>query len=191
MIIKQVVAPSVEPVTVDEVKTQLIIDGNDLDAEVAAMIAPARQLVEQMIGRALITQTWDRWYDAFPAVMSLPWAPLQSVTAITYVNTDGAEQTLSPDVYTVDADSEPGRVYLAYGQSWPSTRAIPKAVKVRFVAGFGDTSDDVPACIKLAIMLLVGSLMNNREDDAPIALHKVPWGVKSLLADHRMYRRAC
>jgi uncharacterized phiE125 gp8 family phage protein len=116
---------------------------------------------------------------------------LQSVVAITYVDGNGDTQTLDSSIYTVDGDSEPGRVYPAYGECWPAPRCIPKAVKVQYVAGYGDAADDVPARIRLAIMLLVGSLANNREDDTPIALHKVPWGVRSMLSDYRMYKRAC
>lgn len=190
MIIKQFTAPEVEPVSVAEVKTQLIIDGAALDAEITSMIPVARAKVEQMLGRALITQAWDRWYEAFPCVIELPWAPLQGVSAITYIDGDGVEQTLDASVYTVDTDSEPGRVYRAYSQSWPSTRAVPKAVKVRYIAGYGNDGSDVPGEIRHAIIQMVGSLMHHREDDTPVATAPVPWGVRQLLADHRMYQRA-
>tara|TARA_R110001583_G_scaffold135046_2_gene286810 strand:- start:1850 stop:2425 length:576 start_codon:yes stop_codon:yes gene_type:complete len=191
MIIKQSAAPDVEPVSVDEVKSQLVWCGDADDTLISSMIPVARQIAEQRTGRAFITQSWDRWYDAFPAQIVLPWAPLQSITAVTYTDIDGDIQTLDTSVYTADSDSEPGRVYLGYGQSWPSTRCMKKAVKVSYVAGFGDAAEDVPAQLRLAIMLLVGSLLNNREDDAPLQLHKVPWGVEQMLADYKMYRRAC
>jgi hypothetical protein len=40
----------------------------------------------------------------------------------------------------VDINEEPGRVYLAYGESWPSTQDIRNAVTIRFVAGYAITS---------------------------------------------------
>lgn len=192
MIIKLVTQPASEPVTAAVVR-QLSLPGVDssLDTEITALIPTARQIIENLSGRALISQTWDRWYDhAFPADMEFPMAPLQSVTSITYVDADGASQTLATGVYTVDGDSEPGRVYLAYGQSWPSVRGIPKAVKVRFVAGFGDAADDVPESLRHAVAMMTAELFNNREDSAAVTLSSVPWGVKQLVGSYKVYKRA-
>ena len=191
MITTLATAPAAEPIDTDFVKTQLIIDGSALDAEINAMIPVARLKAEQYCGRAFITQTWERYYHQFPLEIELPWAPLQSVSEITYVDGDGATQTLSSSVYTVDTDSEPGLIYPAYDQVWPSTRAVRKAVKVTYVAGYGDDDTDVPDPIRHAIAKIVGSLMHHREDDTPISSVPVPWGARTLLADYRMYKRAC
>ena len=63
-------------------------------------------------------------------------------------------------LYAVDTDSEPGLVVPAYGESWPSARDEVNAVRVRFVAGYGDASD-VPAAIKTWIKMRVGTLYVN------------------------------
>lgn len=130
------------------------------DQTIAALIQSARQSAELELGRYLITQTVDAYFDEFPGACdysrcsarddmnSFKLPPLQSVTSITYVDGAGATQTLAADQYTVDAASIPARIAPAYGVTWPSTREQHNAVRVRFVAGYGDAAD-VPQCIKL------------------------------------------
>ena len=82
--------------------------------------------------------------------------------SVVYIDTDGATQTVSSSVYDVDIDQEPGRLRLAYSESWPSDRrSTPNSVIIRFVAGYGD-ADAVPETIKAAIKLLVGHLYEHR-----------------------------
>lgn len=112
-----------------------------------------------ILGRALITQTWELYLDQFPRVdrlnddarITLPLPPLQSVDEITYTDGDGATQTLASSKYTVGENGD-GDAFIvpAYDESWPSTRAVPNAVKVTFSAGFGDAATDVPAAIRIA-----------------------------------------
>jgi uncharacterized phiE125 gp8 family phage protein len=192
MILNLITGPATEPVTAALVR-QLSMPGvpSTLDSEITAIIPTARQLIEQLSGRALISQTWDRWFDyGFPQVIELPWAPLQSVE-ITYTDVNGSAQTLNSALYTVDTDSEPGRIYPAFDQCWPGTRCIPKAVKVRYVAGYGDDADDVPEQLRHAVAMMTAELFNNREDSSPVALARVPWGVKALVGSYKMHRRAC
>lgn len=129
------------------------------DPLMGSFIAAARAHAEQELGRHLVTQTLDAYFDEFPEEFRLP--PLQSVTAITYTDTDGATQTLATDQYLVDAVSKPARIEPAYGVYWPSTRTQKNAVKVRFVAGYGAASA-VPQCIKNWMLLRVATLWENR-----------------------------
>lgn len=122
------------------------------DAQISRHIKSARQEAEKRLRRYLVTQTLDAYFDAFPdadknnlRMIKLP--PLQSVSAITYIDTDGAEQTLDAARYQVDATGNAGRILPAYGYDWPSTRDQMNAVKVRFIAGYGAASA-VPEPIK-------------------------------------------
>lgn len=116
------------------------------DPILSIVIASARKSAETLLGRYLITQTIDLYLDCFDE-WEIRLRPLQSVSAITYVDTDGVTQTLSAANYHVDAMSEPARITPAYGQVWPTTRYQNNAVKIRFVAGYGAASA-VPECIK-------------------------------------------
>ncbi len=110
------------------------------------LIATAREQAELELGRYLITQTLEKYYDSFPEFFQLP--PIQTVTSITYLDSDGAEQTLAASNYIVDSKSIPSRITRAQSVTWPSTYDQVNAVKVTFVAGYGDAASDVPQSIR-------------------------------------------
>ena len=132
----------------------------------------------------MITQTWDYFLDAFPSGSSikLPRPPLQSVTYLQYTDEDGVTSTFSSSSYMVDANSEPGRLVLLAGESWPTDALYPAAaVNLRFVAGYGAAAD-VPQWSKQAILLLVGHWYENREAVLTGAMpREIPFGVARLL----------
>lgn len=180
-----VAAPADEPISTYDVKEQSIIEIVADDTIINGHIIAARQHIENITNRALVTQTWDLFLDHFHAVIEVPKSLLQSVTSITYVDADGSSQTLSSSVYTVDTDTDPGRIYLAYNQSWPTIRAIRHAITIRFIAGYGD-ADSVPRDIKLAMLLMVAHYYENREATSPVQLNDIPMGVNALLAPYRV-----
>ena len=59
--------PAVEPVTLADAKAHLKVDTTDDDALITALITAARARAEWHTGRALITQSWTLWLDAWPA----------------------------------------------------------------------------------------------------------------------------
>ena len=156
-------APTVEPVSLEELKAHLRVDIDDDDALITSIGKAARQQAEVYTGRAFCTQTWDLFLDSWPTVIYLPYPPLSSVTSITYTDTAGDSQTVSTSVYTVDTDSEPGRIYLAYGQTWPTTRGIRHAITVRYVCGYGAAAA-VPENVKHAIKIMAADMYENREE---------------------------
>jgi uncharacterized phiE125 gp8 family phage protein len=159
------------------------------DTLLTALITAAREYCEAYQNRALLTQTWYLWLDAWPSedFISLPLPPLASVTSVTYYDTDDTAATLSTADYFVDAISEPGRVVLNYSESWPSTTLRPaNSVCVEFVCGYGAAASSVPAKVKQACLLLVGHLYENREAGIDKALQEIPFGVKALLSLDRV-----
>lgn len=64
---KLLTPPSIEPLTLIQVKSRLRVTQTDDDNEFTDIWIPAvRQLVEKYTGRAMITQTWRLTYDSFP-----------------------------------------------------------------------------------------------------------------------------
>src|ERR1051325_1611605 len=61
------------------------------DPELLTLISEARDLVETLLNRALLQQTWRLTLDAFPCsdVLRLPRPSLISVTSVKYLNTSG------------------------------------------------------------------------------------------------------
>lgn len=180
--LRLITAPSTEPVTRTEAKLNLREDGTAEDAMIDLRITGLRERAEAITGRAFITQTWEQVLDAFPPCMyhlgnassarsadtsilsgiKLGRPPLQSVTSIKYIDENGVQQTLDSSLYTVDKDSEPGWVFPAPGQSWPATKAIQNAVRIRYTAGYGAAAD-VPAAVKLWIHAHLANSYRNRE----------------------------
>ena len=162
--LKTYAAPTVEPLTVDQVMEPLRLD--EYETMLPLLIASARASAEAATSLALMTQTLDLYLDAFPcAEIVLPRSPLQSVTSITYTDTDGATQTLAASEYQVDTASAPPRIAPAYGKSWPSTRQQLNAVQVRFVCGH-TAAASVPADIKAWMLLSIGAAYEHRESIA-------------------------
>ena len=192
MALKLITAPAAEPVSASEAKAHLRVDTTADDTYIGTLITVARQNVESHLRRSLINQTWEVVLDAFPAgVIRLPKPPLASVTSIKYTDDEGNESTYSSANYVVDSDTEPGRVVLKSGQTWPAvTLAAANGVRVRYVAGYGAAGSNVPQAIRQAILLVIGSLYENREDvlvAQGVSIGVLPFGVVALLAPYRIY----
>lgn len=187
MPIKIITAPSEEPVSLAEARDHCRVDGTADDALLAVLIASARQSAEHETGRALCTQTRELVLDAFPEACVLRGAPIQSVTSVKFLDTDGVEQTLDPQDYLLDKDSEPGYVTPAYGKAWPDSYPVPNAVRVRYVCGYGNAAA-VPAAIKSWMLLAIGTLYAQRETAVEGQLASLPdrfW--HRLLDPYRLY----
>ncbi len=185
----QTAPPAKEPLTLAQAKTHLRVelDETDEDDLINADIAAARASAETFMRRQLITATWELYLDAFPTEIQIPRPPLQGVNSIKYIDTDGAEQTLDSSVYTVDTKSMVGRVVLAYGESWPSTRVQIQSVIVNYDAGYGDDEADISPDIIAGMKLAIGHLFEHREDVVlGISVAELPKGSLDLFWPYRV-----
>jgi len=157
-----------------------------------SLITVARQYAENFQKRAFLTQDWELWLDDFPSknYIQIPLPPLQSITSVKYYDTSDTEATFSSDDYFVDTKSEPGRIGLNYGETWPTTALRPiNGVYIEFKAGYGDAATDVPETVKQAMLLLIGAWYEQREAITTTGLNvkDVPFGVKALLWQDRVF----
>ena len=141
------------------------------DTLLTSIIQAARENVEDITRRALLTQTWDYSIDAFPEgdFISLPFGNLQNSTGvepvITYKDTDGTVTTMTVSTdYLVETNGEQcGRIVLPYGVSWPSVTLYPSnPINIRFTCGW-TAAASIPSKIKAAIKLICADLYENRE----------------------------
>jgi len=168
-------APPAEPVTRAQAKFHLHINDTDTDHDtyIDALITAVREKTEAYLGRALVRQTQILTLDCFPCgdgIIHVPNPPLAAVSAVQYVDANGATQTVSSANYTVDASSAPGRIEPAYGFAWPVTRNQIAAVSVTYTCGYTPSNDsptdyavNVPKSIRQAMLLSIGTLFENRE----------------------------
>lgn len=176
----------VQAVSLAQAKDQMNIDFSDDDALIDMLIEAARDAVQNETGRILINETLVQKRDGFDVAMELPYAA-QSVTSITYIDTDGAVQTLAATEYDVDTDRTPALITLAYDKTYPDTRATHNAVTITYVSGYGENSQDVPSALRSAMLLLIAHLYENREATAPININDVPLTLKYLLGPYKLY----
>lgn len=160
---KQSVAPVIEPVSLEEAKANSRIVSDADDELIRRLIKVARTQFEEETGRQCCRATWQLKLDEFPnggEFIELPRPPLVSVSSITYTDTTGVSQTVSPSYYAVSTAWEPGRIRLTYGYSWPATRDVKEAVTITYLAGYA-TAAEVPENWRHAILMLASDIYEN------------------------------
>ena len=162
---KTSVEPTAEPVTLAELKEQLRIESSTTedDAFLNSLIVSARQGIEAMLGKVLMSQTVVAKLDEFPEdkFIDLPTPPVQSISSITYYDEDNASQTLSSSNYTLNDYIDPQRVELGSDYDWPATYDRWDAITITYVAGFA-SADAVPSSIKAALKMVAAELYESR-----------------------------
>lgn len=174
MALKLITAPTLKPVTVSDLSSQMRADLTGETALIELYISAVTAKAENYTKRALVTQTWELTLDCFPCssslsgniqrigAISLPLSPVQSITSIKYLDASGVLQTLASTEYSLTSD-DPNVVVPAYGKTWPDTLMQAGAVVIKYVAGYGATAASIPEAIRIWIMLNVATLYENRE----------------------------
>lgn len=162
-------------VTLAAVKTRLKIDVTTDDTRLQALLTAAIVLCEQYTKRLFISQTWDYWTDRpgdggendpwFNGVQDLPMSilsslssafvldkvPLQAVTSIKYFDPSNVEATLSSAYYFVDTKSEPARVVLNSGYTWPTNVREANAFQLTCTLGYSSIANIPQGLIEAVI----------------------------------------
>ena len=180
--------PAAEPVLLAEAKMHLRVENDEENALISILSQAAREMIEQRIGRSLITQTRTIKMDHFPLcsdTILLPYGPVQSVTSIKYFENE-IEETLSALDYSVDTNSDIARIVI--DDSWPSTDDDINVVTIVYVCGYGASSSYVPKPLKQAIYMLIAHLYENRQavivSGSPTAVIEMPMGVEYLISPY-------
>jgi uncharacterized phiE125 gp8 family phage protein len=155
-----IVPPATLAVSMDAARRSARVDVEEdgtsaLDDDIAREVRAYTAEAEHMTGRAFINQTWRVTLDGFPDAIKLPKSPLASVDHVKYYDIDGVQQTLNPQDYQVDGESEPGYIVPASGKAWPATAARINAVEVQCVCGYGATDESVPDAVKSYVLARV------------------------------------
>ena len=187
-------APAVEPVTLSEAKAHLRVDTSDDDTYIGTLITAAREWVEQYLDRTLVHTQWVMRFDRFPPSgtepVELPRPPMVvsgTATAVTVVFTSeaGTTSTYSTAEYRVDRYATPGTVLPQYGYTWTPHRQDDNAISVTWWAGYGASGSSVPAAIRHAMLMLIGTWYERRAAADNAGGGDVPFGVQSLLDSQR------
>lgn len=155
-----------EPVSVADAKLALRIDSTSTqdDGLIAGLITAARTKLENRTRRLFLRRQMDYALDRTPlaCAFKLPCAPLVSVESVTSYDTDNAATVMPSTGYLVDTLSEPGRVALNSGGSWPSGIRDTNGIVVRFTAGYSTAAAGVPTPLIEAIKQLMVTMYEHR-----------------------------
>lgn len=181
-----------EPISLDDAKLHLRVDGTGEDGLIGSMITSARTSCERRMQRSILAQSWkltqsnfahpwlDRhrvygvaelvnpnWYLArchdAPDSIVLPHPPIRAVTSVTYLDTTMQRVTLDPSAYRLAIVGETLALLRPVGGPWPQTAREPDAVIVTYDAGWDDPKQ-IPAPVISWIKLRLGALYENREE---------------------------
>ncbi len=155
-----------------------------------AIITAAREHVEDITSRQIVTATWDfvlqRWPDK--NYIKLPYGNLQSVSWIKYKENDWASSaddvtlTLGTDYLVETNGIYCGRIVLPYGESWPSETLYPSnPITIRYVCGW-TTAALVPSKIKSAVKLAAEDIYYHGDRHETLELV-----INNLLASYRLW----
>ncbi len=189
----QTVAPTIEPVRLEEAKWHLRVDNDDSNYLIENLIKASREHIETVLNRALMTQTWVMYLEDWPSdsdYIELPYPPLQSVTSVVYTDyNESATTWTAATYYHVDTHSEPGRIVLRYGQDWPTATLSPNnPICITYVCGYTLSNiDDIPQSIKQAILIDVADMYENRETLTEKNITSIP-AIMRLLAPYIVHR---
>ncbi len=180
--------PSLEPVSLDEVKAHLRIDHADEDVLLASLVTAARIHLETMLGLSFITQNWmlvlDKWPDG--QGVALPLGPVQQITSIDIYDTDDQASTVDSSSYALDAISQPPRLVWRGSLPRPAPERAYNGIEILMTTGFGPGSTDVPQPLRQAVLLLVSHWYEHRE---PVGLanetREIPQMVTMLTNSYR------
>lgn len=160
-------APEEMAITLTYAKQQSRILEDWEDDLIIKHIKAATLYFENYVGRALIEQKLQLCFDQFPCsdfFLLQRGCPLVDVESVKFYDRDNVLQTLDTDLYSYSVGTIPGKVF-RLGDTWGDSDihpTRPAAVEVIYTAGYGETSEDVPEDIQLAVAMLVADSFSNR-----------------------------
>ncbi len=199
-----VTPPATEPVTLALAKQHMRIDNTADDNLIPTYITAARTVIEQYLGRALISQqllwtvanssppggwplmsistnlfVFPQWFNLQMLgnrPLTLPRQPVISVDQVGIGQWSGADTVLETSAYGYNINN--GRFEL-FG---PSGFVIDGHLDITFTAGYGATGASVPGPIVQAILMMTMALYERRGDDGG----EMPPVVEALLSPYRL-----
>ncbi len=178
--------PEAEPVSLQETKRFLRVDGDDEDELIAGLVAAARVHVEREARRAMISQGWRTVLPGGPRGGRVPLgpAPVIGVTAVTAYGADGTPTAVDAGGYRLDRAAEPAELVLGR-----AVAAAENGIEIDFDCGYGAAGAAVPRPLVQAVLMVAAHWYEHREAATLGAVAApVTRGVEALIAPYRTVR---
>jgi len=183
------VQPAIEPVSLTELKDALRITATNEDTLLTQLITDARVYCEDYTGRKFITQTLvsyennllgtnAEWFSGYRVgselslyrgerTVQFDWTPAQSISSVVTIDIDNSETAYDSSNYYLD--NYDNNMFPRINVNDSSTiinvsLRSRDAIKITWIAGYGDNATDVPASIRRGIIMTASHLYTNRGD---------------------------
>ncbi|QFT69611.1 Phage gp6-like head-tail connector protein [Labrenzia sp. THAF35] len=172
--------------TRDEAKEHLRVYHDDEDDYIDALLAVVTENFcgeQGWLGISVVEQVWEYTACTFPCgLLRIPRPPLKTVDNVYYTpDTDVETELLTFRTFDAEVKFRGGYILPAIDEDWPDTNGEPASVRIRFTSGY----DVVPAPVKHAAKLMIGTLFDNREDVSEKKVYVVPQAIDRLLMPYR------
>ena len=170
--LRPVAPPDAAAIVPQALIDQHLKPASDADADLIDVVRLAAiDHVERYTGRSLQRRAWAVDFDGFGCSMRLPRSPVETVTAVRYIGTEGA--VLSATGWRIADD-----LLVSGAVGWPTTLIGPGVVTVDFTAGYLDVATEAPA-LRMAVVMMMRHLYDggDGEPTAPIAAMCRPYRV--------------
>lgn len=195
--LRKIVPATTPAVSLERAKERLRFIEEDRDFEIERLIEAATNVIEKETGAVFQLSTWEQTFpDWWPCPSTrgyqLDCYPVRSIVSVKYIDPDRVEQTVDPNDYALTSYS------LDFFTTWTSYRnfwAAADPLRIQFVAGYDSTEADtdpgeftLPAEFETAVLLLVGTWLENTESVDDVEKFRVPDGFKLITSQMRIYR---
>lgn len=191
-----VTPPASEPVTLAEAKAQLRITDTSTDTVITGLIPAATRFCQSLVQRVFVAQTLEWVLPCWRPVIEIPVAPVKAadITSINYIDWNSLSPVvLNPSTYVVQTRGDSVRIIPKFGTTWPLVfYSAAEPIVIRFDAGYDDPAD-LPANVKVAILLQLRHLYSMGEKNLNLTKdtvfgvgekqYQVPANLMSLIPD--------
>jgi uncharacterized phiE125 gp8 family phage protein len=162
MAIQVVTAASAKPISVDEAKLFIRVDGNEEDSLIDLLTSMAVERFQLTTGVQLISATLRQTFSSFPFFIQIDKKPITAINSVEYRDENGDWQTFSADNYIVSSDFK--LITVKSTVTLPDLyEDEPRPLRITYVAGYGTTAESVPADIRHLILVMCATAYMQRE----------------------------
>lgn len=153
-------------------KVYLRVEGTDEDAMLERLIGSAAELCERFVRQALLARAFSETLTLSGTWARLGMAPVQTISGVEGVKSDGSTFAFSADAYAIDID--------AHGDGWVRVTRPEDAVRMRvaYQAGLAADWASLPEALRQGMIRLTAHLFTHRDaatDAGPPAAVTALW----------------
>ncbi|MEL7428755.1 MAG: head-tail connector protein [Pseudomonadota bacterium] len=187
MAVTTLVPPSGLPVTLASIKQHLRLADTDEDNYLLELADGATTYVESHIRQCLVERTVRQYVDgsSVSRIVELECWPVKTIVGVTVYDINGDPATLADGDHVLRTSSDPATFSLKPSLGLSGVR---DGMEIDYLAGYGETSLDIPSNMVRAIHLVIAHWYEFRGAGISELQHSLPHGIERLLAPTRRVR---